>query len=84
MIQKLPRYRLPRQSTGNAPDMDPRMVESAALWHSRSRVQLPLILAHKCMDQKGSVAMLAAETSAGVTTEVNLRNAMHAGDKARK
>ena len=41
---------------------------------------------HVCryVDQKGSVAMLTSIQSAGVTPEVNLRNSLHAGDKACK
>ena len=34
--------------------------------------------------QNGSVAMLATKRSAGVAPEVNLRNPLHAGDKAHK
>ena len=36
------------------------------------------------MDQKGLVAVLAIKRSTGVTPEVNLRNQLHAGDKACK
>ena len=36
----------------------------------------------KYMDQKGSAAMLAAKRFAGVPPEVNLRNPLHAGNKA--
>ena len=41
---------------------------------------------HVCryVDQKGSAAMLTSIQSAGVTPEVNLRNSLHAGDKAHK
>ena len=41
---------------------------------------------HVCryMDRKGSAAMLTSILSAGVTPEVNLRNSLHAGNKARK
>ena len=36
------------------------------------------------MDQKGSAAMLTSVQPAGVAPEVNLRNSLHTGDKARK
>ena len=41
---------------------------------------------HICryVDQKGSAAMLTSIQSAGVAPEVNLRNSLHTGDKARK
>ena len=41
---------------------------------------------HICrnVDQKGLAAMLISIQSAGVTPEVNLRNSLHAGDKACK
>ena len=44
------------------------------------------VCGHVCkyVDQKDSVAMLTSIQSAGVAPEVNLRNSLHAGDKARK
>ena len=41
---------------------------------------------HVCnyVDQKGSAAMLTSIQSAGAAPEVNLRNSLHAGDKAHK
>ena len=41
---------------------------------------------HVCryVDRKGWAAMLTSIQSAGVTPEVNPRNSLHAGDKARK
>ena len=41
---------------------------------------------HVCryMDRKGSAAMLTSIQSVGVAPEVNLRNSLHAGDKAHK
>ena len=39
---------------------------------------------YKYVDQKGSAAMLAIKRSAGVTTELNLRSLLHAGNEARK
>ena len=39
---------------------------------------------YKYMDQKGSLAMLATKRSAGVASEVNLRNPLHANKEAHK
>ena len=38
---------------------------------------------NKYVDQNGLAAMLVAKRSAGVATEVNLRNPLHAGNEAR-
>ena len=38
----------------------------------------------KYVDPKGSVAVVTIKRSAGVTPEVNLRNPLHAGQKAHK
>ena len=49
--------------------------------HDRSRSQVPPMLVHKYLDEKGLVAMLDTKRSAGFAPEVNLRIQLHAGDE---
>ena len=49
---------------------------------SSSRVRVPHLC--KYVDQKGSAAMLAIKSSAGVAPELNLRNLFYAGKDAYK
>ena len=60
------------------------MVKSAVLWHAQSWVQaLPMLADMFCkyVCHKDSAAMLTSKSPAGVTPEVNLRNALYASDK---
>ena len=52
--------------------------------YNRSLSQAPPMPGCKCMDENGSAAMLATKRLAGVTQQMNLRIALHAGDKACK
>ena len=49
-----------------------------------SHLCLYYVCKHVDQKLKGSTAMLAVKRSAGVTLEVNLRNSLHAGNKAHK
>ena len=53
-------------------------------WYDRSQTRSPPTTVLKYMDWNGSVAMLVAKRSAGVTPEVNLRIPLHTSDEARK
>ena len=57
------------------------MVRSHTVLHTRSRVRNPPMLMYKYVDKKGSAAMLAIKSSAGITSKVNLRDPFHAGDE---
>ena len=51
---------------------------------SWSRLKPPPMLVRNCVDENSLAAMLIAKRWAGVSPEVNLRNPLHAGDKAHK
>ena len=53
-------------------------------WYDRSQTRSPPTTVLKYMDWNGSVAMLVAKRSAGVTPEVNLRIPLHTSDEACK
>ena len=89
-----PRYRhpppadTPLQQTATAADSShPTGMHSCISWshavrrrHDKSQSQVLLMLVHKYMDENGS----AANRSAGVAPEVNLRIPLCTGDKAFK
>ena len=66
------RYCFHRCPQGSTPRFEPRTSTNAC--------------GHVCryVDRKSSAAMLTSIQSAGVAPEVNLRNSLHAGDKACK
>ena len=52
-------------------------------WKRKITLHYVSLIAQVCRS-KGLAAILAAKQSAGVAKEVNLRNAVHAGDKVCK